>query len=276
MIDRKKSGTADWRYDGENKYHRFGRMIFITTTSLLSFLLIWWVLSIISDIPYFPNPQRTWAALGLLLERGDLATGLTMWQNVEASLRRFAGGFTIAFAVAVPLGLALGYSKTVEEFVNPIVEILRPIAPIAWAPLFVLALGTSLGPMMVVFIGVFFPLLSNTIFGVKKIDSHLVDAAKTLGANEYQIFYKVMLPCTVPYIMNGIRIGLGIGWMCIVAAEMIAPFGGGIGYFINNQAQIGNWPNVFVGLGIISVLGIMTTGLADYIHRIISRRMGLE
>jgi len=276
MQDQKKSGTAAWRYDSDNKYHRFGRMVFVTIASLFSFVLIWWVLSIMANIPYFPNPQRTWSAFELLMERGDLATGLTLWQNIEASLNRFAGGFIIAFAVAVPLGLALGYSKTVEEFAKPMIEVLRPIAPIAWAPLFVLALGTALGPMMVVFIGVFFPLLSNTIFGVKKIDSHLVDAAKTLGANEYQIFYKVMLPCTVPYIMNGIRIGLGIGWMCIVAAEMIAPFGGGVGYFINNQAQIGNWPNVFVGLGIVSALGIMTTGLADYVHRVISRRMGLE
>lgn len=272
----KKTGTAIWRYDSENKYYRFGRMVFITLSSLVSFILIWWVLSITTNIPYFPNPERTWGAFELLMERGDLATGLTLWQNVEASLNRFAGGFLIAFAVAIPLGLALGYSETVEEFAKPMIEVLRPIAPIAWAPLFVLALGTSLGPIMVVFIGVFFPLLSNTIFGVKKIDRHLVDAAKTLGANEYQIFYKVMLPCTVPYIMNGIRIGLGIGWMCIVAAEMIAPFGGGVGYFINSQAQIGNWPNVFVGLGIISVLGIMTTGLADYIHKIISQRMGLE
>ncbi|NCB64140.1 MAG: ABC transporter permease [Clostridia bacterium] len=269
-------GGSAWRYDKDNKYHRYGRTVLITIASLLTFLLAWWVLSIIAAIPYFPTPERAWSAFQLLMERGDLATGLTMWQNVEASLYRFGGGFIVAFAVAVPLGLALGYSGLVEEFAKPMIEVLRPIAPIAWAPLFVLAMGTSLGPMMVVFIGVFFPLLTNTIFGVKKIDSHLVDAAKTLGANEYQIFYKVMLPCTAPYIMNGIRVGLGIGWMCIVAAEMIAPFGGGIGYFINNQAQIGNWPNVFVGLGIVSVLGIMTTGLADYVHRIISRRMGIE
>src|SRR5690554_5771756 len=103
-------GGSAWRYDKENKYHRYGRTVLITIASLLTFLLAWWVLSIIAAIPYFPTPERAWSAFQLLMERGDLATGLTMWQNVEASLYRFGGGFIIAFAVAVPLGLALGYS----------------------------------------------------------------------------------------------------------------------------------------------------------------------
>ena len=248
----------------------------ITISSLLAFILAWWFLSVaVTSFP-IPSPERTWLAFERLLERGDISAGLTLWDHIEASLIRFGGGFAIAFLVAVPLGLFLGYSRLAEEFSQPIVEILRPIAPIAWAPLFVLSLGTSLGPIMVVFIGVFFPLLTNTVFGVKKIDKHLVDAARTLGANDFQIFYKVMVPCTIPYVMNGIRVGLGIGWMCIVAAEMIAPFGGGIGYFLNNQATVGNWPNVFVGLAIVSILGILTTGLADYVHRTLSKRMGIE
>jgi NitT/TauT family transport system permease protein len=167
MARTERSGGSAWRFDKDNKYHRYARTVLITIASLISFLLIWWVLSIAVNIPYFPAPDRAWRAFELLMERGDLATGLTMWQNVEASLYRFGGGFIIAFAAAVPLGLALGYSHLVEEFAKPMIEILRPIAPIAWAPLFVLAMGTQLGPMMVVFIGVFFPLLTNTIFGVK-------------------------------------------------------------------------------------------------------------
>ncbi len=249
----------------------------ITVTSLTMLVLAWWLGAVTLDITFLPTPLRVYEAFWRLIDVGDIATGLTLQDHIVASLRRFAGGFLIAFAVAVPLGLMMGYSRTAEEFSNPIIEVLRPIAPMAWAPLFILAMGVVTGPMMVVFIGVFFPVLSNTVFGVKKIDTHMIDAARTLGANNLQTFYKVMLPCTVPYIMNGVKIGLGIGWMCIVAAEMIMAKGGGVGYFIlNNAEQVGNWPNVFVGLIIISFLGIITTGIAERVHRIIITRMGME
>ena len=265
------------RYDPENRLHRFVRSLGITVTSLTLLVLFWWVSALSLDITFLPTPLRVYEAFWRLIEVGDVATGLTLQDHIVSSLRRFAGGFIIAFVVAVPLGLVMGYSRMAEELTNPVIEVLRPIAPMAWAPLFILALGVVTGPMMVVFVGVFFPLLSNTVFGVKKIDTYMIDAARTLGANGLQTFYKVMLPCTVPYIMNGVKIGLGIGWMCIVAAEMIMAKGGGVGYFIlNNAAQVGNWPNVFVGLIIISFLGIITTGIAERAHKIIVSRMGME
>jgi NitT/TauT family transport system permease protein len=121
-----------------------------------------------------------------------------------------------------------------------------------------------------------FPLLTNTIFGVKKIEPSLIDAAKTLGANKMQTFYKVMFPCTVPYIMNGVKIGLGIGWMCIIAAEMITQYNGGLGFFIISNSNTGNWANAFVGIILISILGLLTIGLAERAHNIITKRMGME
>ncbi|MDI3482967.1 MAG: sulfonate transport system permease protein [Candidatus Methanomethylophilaceae archaeon] len=276
MEDEREGQRFHLRYDPDNKYHRWARTALITVISLVCLILAWWVLAIVLQSPYLPKPDRVWRAFLRLLEFGDVATGLTLWDHILSSLRRFVGGFVIAFIMAVPLGLLMGYSRLMEEFTSPIIEVLRPIAPMAWAPLFIMAMGVVLGPMMVVFVGVFFPVLSNTIFGVKKVDPYLIDAARTLGANDLQVFYKVILPSTIPYIMNGVRVGLGIGWMCIVAAEMILAFGGGIGYFILSQSNIGNWPNVFVGIAIVSILGILTTGLADRAHVIISRRMGLE
>jgi NitT/TauT family transport system permease protein len=265
-----------FKYDRENKLHRIGRMLFLTAVSLVTLVYVWWILAIIIGTPAIPTPDLVWDAFLRLFDEGDVQTGLSMWDHMFASLKRFIGGFALAFAVAVPLGLLIGYSKFLDEFTKPMIEILKPIAPIAWAPVFIFATTLSIGPVLVVFVGIFFPLLYNTIFGVKKIDQNLVDASKTLGANNGQIFYKVMLPCTTPFIMNGMRIGFGIGWMCIVAAEMIAPLGGGMGYFISLQSVLSNWPNVFVGLGIISLLGILTTGLADYAYRIIAKRMGME
>jgi NitT/TauT family transport system permease protein len=249
-------------YDNENKIHRFLRIVLITAISLTALIMVWWIASIIFETKAIPAPPEVWDAFMRLMEYGDTVSGYTMMQHVIASLERFALGFMIAFAIAVPLGLLIGCSKVLDEFTRPIIEVLRPIAPIAWAPVLVFAIDRTWGPILVVFIGIFFPLITNTIFGVKKIDPNLVDAGRTLGASKMQTFYKVMFPCTVPYIMNGIKIGLGIGWMCIIAAEMVAPYGGGLGFFISVHAFNGSWPFVFVGIILISILGLLTTGIA--------------
>jgi len=263
-------------YDKDNRYHRWARRIIIIIASLTIFVLIWWNIAYIVNSAAIPLPTKVWEAMINLFANGDPVSGMTMWAHIWISLKRFIGGFIIALAVAIPLGLLMGYSKTLSEFLNPILEILRPIAPIAWAPVLLFATGYSWGPVLVVFVGIFFPLLSNTIFGVKKIDRNMVDAARTLGASNFKIFYKVMFPCALPFIMNGVRVGSGIGWMCIVASELYASYGGGIGYFVGIQASIGFWSNVFVGIGVIAILGIFTTGLFDYVHRTLSKRMGVE
>ena len=263
-------------YNKDNRYHRWARTILITASSLVIFILIWWNLSSIVNSAAIPAPTKVWDAMLNLFKYGDPVSGMTMWSHIGISMERFISGFALALVVSVPMGLLIGYSKTLGEFMNPILEILRPIAPIAWAPVLLFATGYTWGPILVVFMGIFFPLLSNTTFGVKKIDRNLIDAARTLGASRAQVFYKVMFPCAVPYIMNGVRVGSGIGWMCIVASELYASFGGGIGYFVGIQASIGAWPNVFVGIIIIAILGILTTGIFDHIHKVISRRMGIE
>jgi NitT/TauT family transport system permease protein len=238
--------------------------------------MVWWAVAVITDTHAIPTPLETWRALVYFTENGDLITGLTLWQYISPSLSTFVKGFILAFAVAVPIGLVLGYSRIMRDFANPVIEILRPIAPIAWAPIFILALGYTVGPILVVFIGIFFPLLTNVIFGVRKIDPNWIDASKTLGASQFQIFYKVMLPSAVPYVMNGIKVGLGIGWMCIVAAELYASPLGGIGFFLAEQASIGYWPGAYAALVVIAILGILTIGVSDYIHRMVSKRMGLD
>jgi len=264
------------KYNKDNKYHRGIRLAIITFFSLVIFVLLWWNISVIVNTAAIPTPANVWNAMVELFKNGDPVSGMTMWANISISLERFFAGFILAMAVSIPMGLLIGYSKTLNEFMTPILEILRPIAPIAWAPVLLFATGYTWGPILVVFIGIFFPLLSNTVFGVKKIDRNLVDAARTLGASKSKIFYKVMFPCAIPYIMNGVRVGSGIGWMCIVASELYASFGGGIGYFVGIQASIGAWSNVFVGIIIIAILGILTTGLFDYVHKILSKRMGME
>ena len=214
--------SVSFKYDENNKYHRALRWAVIVVASLITFVIFWWFLAAILDMTAIPTPMQTFDAFISLLNDGDPLTGVPLSNYLQKSFTTFLEGFAIAFMIAVPLGLFLGFVKPLKEFLTPIIEVLRPIAPIAWAPIFILSFGYSIGPPLVVFIGIFFPLLTNAIFGVEKIDKTLIDASRTLGANNIQIFIKVILPSAVPYIMNGVKVGLGIGWMCIVAAELYA------------------------------------------------------
>ena len=266
------------KYNENDRYHIFARIAAITIVSLSFFILVWWAASEITGTPAIPTPLQTWNALVDLYQHGDLTAssdGISLGTYISRSLSTFVKGFLLALAASVPTGLILGYSKVIRDFANPVIEVLRPIAPIAWAPIFILALGSSVGPVMVVFVGIFFPLLTNVIFGIRKIDPNWIDASRTLGASQLQIFYKVMMPSAIPYIMNGIKVGLGIGWMCIVAAELYG-YGGGIGFYIANMASIGYWPGAYAGLVVIGLLGLLTIGVADYLHRLLSKRMGME
>jgi NitT/TauT family transport system permease protein len=274
--ENKPSGVV-LKYDENNPLHHFLRSAGIATVSILTLLLVWWFVSLALRNPALPTPIEVFEALIYLFTVGDTMSSLTMWDNMSISLQRFAVGFLMAFVLAVPLGLVLGSSPKLNEFATPIYELIRPIAPIAWAPIFLFMFGARTSPSMVVAIGIFFPLLTNTIFGVTKIDPSHVDAAKTLGANGLQRFLKVTLPSGIPYIMNGIRIGLGVGWMCIVAAEMIVPIGGGIGYFISIQAQqYMQYTYCWAGIVVICILGLLTTTLADRVYKLITRRMGID
>ena len=250
-------------------------LIFIII-SLVGFVLIWWVAATLYNIDYFPTPDKVYNSFIDGFTHVDPFLGNYMWQNIYASLQRFAVGFALAFILAVPLGLLMGFSKILDSLFKPILELFRPIPPIAWVPVFLIALGMFYGPVFIIFIGVFFPLMSSVYFGVKSVDPILLDAARTQGAGRMSVFSKVILPYTVPYIMTGIRSGLGIGWMCIVAAEMIGANGGGIGYYISVHSTVGDYPGMFAGIVWIALLGIATTGFSGYVEKRLAHRMGIK
>jgi ABC-type nitrate/sulfonate/bicarbonate transport system permease component len=242
--------------------------------SIAVFLLFWYGLSIYLDSSYLPSPIEVGNALVNSFNIPDPSLGVTMWECIVASMKRFVIGFSLALVVAVPIGLILGFSKYAGMLGKPIVEIFRPIPPIAWVPFFFVILGMIWGPIMAIFIGVLFPVLSNVIFGVKSVDPQLIDAARTQGASKSDLFAKVVFPYTIPYIMTGIRIGLGIGWMCIVSAEMIGARGGGVGYYILAQANIGMYDYMFAGMVVIAALGLITVEAATVIEKKVSKWMG--
>lgn len=268
----------DFKYDEHNRVQRWIRSGLIVVVSLLLFVLFWWLVAEWGYFETIPLPQDTFDALIALIQHGDPINHLTLWTEVSSSLKTFFKGTALALIVAIPLGLLLGYVKPLRELATPVIEVLRPIAPIAWAPIFIAtrALGLTWGPALVVFMGMLFPILTSTIFGVQRIDPSWIDASKTLGASRWQIFYKIVLPASVPYVLNGLKTALGIGWMCIVAAEIYVTSLGGLGNFIYTMAQNFYWDYAFAGIIVVAVLGLLTTGVAEQLSKYVSKRMGME
>ena len=153
---------------------------------------------------------------------GD-SEGAHLSDHIFASLYRVLLGFSLAIITAIPIGIVVGRYSLANSIFGPVIEVMRPIPPIAWIPLSLLLFsGNPIGARaFIIWIGAFFPILINTTTGVKRTEPVHIDAAKTLGASEAQILGKVVIPSASPEIFAGLRIGFGIGWMCLVAAMKI-------------------------------------------------------
>ncbi|MCX9024915.1 MAG: ABC transporter permease [Candidatus Methanoperedens sp.] len=238
----------------------------INLISLIGLVILWHLLVILArenifNIPFIrlkdvPTPVETWYALIGSLFTKIYGPGLTVGilEHTQASLLRVIEGGIIAFIIGVPLGIGIGYSKLIGNILNPIIEIIRNMPPMAWIPLAVFILVSG-GSIFIVFIGTVFPIILNTIYGVKSTDVKLIDAAKTLGASGSQVITKVIIPSAFPSIIAGLRIGLGVGWMAIVAAEMVIRSPIGLGYFIWNMGELGRYPEMVAGMIVIGVIG---------------------
>ena len=198
---------------------------------------------------------------------GLIASG-ELFYHMIASLKREVSAFLFA-AAAIPLGVAMGWWRQVYSQVNPIMEILRPIPPLAWIPLSILWFG--LGDEQnefIIFLGMFFPILVNTIVGVKNIDPNLVRAARSLGASEHKVLIRIVLKGALPQIITGVRIGLGVGWMALVAAELVGA-SSGLGFLINDARSMLRTDTITVGMLTIGLIGL----LIDTAIRVLSRRL---
>jgi NitT/TauT family transport system permease protein len=164
-------------------------------------------------------------------------------EHAGLSLIRVFIGLFYAIILAIPLGLIMGLYKKLDWALSPIIEIFRPIPPFAWIPFALVFFGLGLvSQSFVIFIGAFFPILTNTYKGVKDTSPIHIDVARTLGATQRRVLISVVLPSSFPSILVGIRIAIGVGWMCVIAAELVGlnvPLG--LGYLIQFSAQFGNF-----------------------------------
>jgi sulfonate transport system permease protein len=217
-------------------------------------IIIFWALltTYTGIIPSYliPSPQEVFAAFEQLLINGSLVS------DTLDTLTRVLLGFLVAAAFAIPVGILMGWSKTVENYLSFIIGILRPIPPIAWIPFAILWFGLGLGSaIFVIFVGSVFPILINTADGVKRIDKVYIESASTLGANQYQTIRKVVVPAALPNIITGLKVGMGIALMCTVAAEMIGS-NNGLGYLILTATSMLDSASAIVGMLTIGVIGL--------------------
>ncbi len=240
----------------------------------VTFITAWWVLAVVMNKPYLPTPDVVIVALWKSFSVNSFHDPKYMHQHIGASLSRVAWGLLFAVLLAAPLGYLAGYYKKVDYFISPTVELLRPIPPIAWLPfaiVFFTARDFPAAAVFIIFLGIFFPILTNTVDGVKTIDPLLYDAALTLGAKRRGIFRKVVLPASIPNMMTGIRIGIGVGWMTIVAAEMTPVFSEGLGWYIWDRAEIFHYDSMFAGMLMIGIIGLVMTKSISYTERWLRR-----
>lgn len=217
-----------------------------------AFLLSWDAAVRWSGTDLFPTPYAV--ALGLLelLQKGLLL------KYVVASLFRVTWGFALAAVVGVPLGLLLGWFRRAEQAFNPLIQVLRPISPIAWIPIAILWFGVSdAAPIFLIFLASLFPITVSTMAAVRSVQSVHLRAARNFGLTPIQMFRHVILPATIPQIITGLRIALGIAWLVVVAAEMIA-VNSGLGYLIIDARNAGKrYDLVVAGMVLIGLIGLV-------------------
>ena len=217
---------------------------------------LWWLTVVLTRSVIFPTP---WQVVTGTLE---LARDGTLWEHIGASLFRVGAGFGLAVLFAIPLGLWMGWVHGAFVTLNPVFQILRPISPIAWIPLAILWFGVgNASPIYLIFIASVFPMIVQTTVGVHTIEKRYLRAAENFGVARRKLFTQVVFPATLPQIITGMRIGLGVAWLVVVAAEMIA-LRSGLGYMIIDSRNAGNrYDLVVAGMIIIGLIGLLLDGL---------------
>ncbi|RZK93703.1 MAG: ABC transporter permease [Methylobacterium sp.] len=226
-----------------------------------------WYAGLLPALPYEPGQESylAWIFSG------------EMPHDAVSSLTRVLAGFAIGAGLAVPTGLVLGTSDRLYALFNPLLQVLRPIPPIAYIPLAIVWFGLGNPPaLFLIALGTFFPVLVNTIAGVRQVDSIYIRAARNLGANSWTMFRRVILPAASPYVLAGMRIGIGTAFIVVIVAEMIA-VSDGLGYRILEAREYMWSDKIIGGMLTIGILGLIIDGAMSRLNDHLLRwHRGLE
>ena len=221
--------------------------------SLVVVLVLWTIFSRWQNSPFVPGPKAIFFAFVDLVRYGDIE-GVSLWLHIWKSLVRIFAGFGAACVLGITLGLAMGLYPKFYNRTRSVIEPLRFIPPIAWIPMAIVLLVGFQRYVFLIWLGAFFPILINTLLSVAKVNPIHVNVAKVNGANRFYIIRKIVIPSVLPDIAAGMRIGLGVAWMCIVAAEMIGGEMVGVGRLILKYAELIRMAEIIVGMLIIGII----------------------
>ncbi|MBL8381069.1 MAG: ABC transporter permease [Burkholderiales bacterium] len=224
----------------------------------------------------FPPPSKVVRGAWELAISG-FPEGVRVWTHVLATLRRIFGGFALAMTIAIPLGIAIGASRTLDRLTHPIVVFARSVATLSLLPLVIVWFGTGeLSKTLLIAYGCFWVMLSNVIAAVKQVDPTLVRAALTMDAGRAEIFTRIVLPASLPRVFAGARTALGVGFMVIVGAEMIGTIQG-LGALIMEARTFYRTDVTIVGMVLLGVLGVLfAAGMETLERRLLPWQRGLS
>ncbi|MFB2898712.1 nitrate ABC transporter permease [Aerosakkonemataceae cyanobacterium BLCC-F50] len=265
------AGQAAWR---RAKPIVVRDVVLLPALGFLGVIILWWIVALFNRELMPTPPEALVANLDYILnpfyQRGPGNLGIG-WLLL-ASLRRVLWGFLLGAVVAIPLGFLIGMSKSAMLALNPLIQIFKPVSPLAWLPI-ALAIFNLADPsaIFVIFITSLWPTIINTALGVSSVSKDYIDVARVLEMNRWRRITKIILPASLPYIFTGLRISLGIAWLVIVAVEMLTG-GVGIGFFVWDEWSRLNLSSVFLAVLVIGVTGLLLDFALSKIQELVTHR----
>ncbi len=233
----------------------FSRQLSLSLLSVAVLLLLWWgvtALGLIAPL-FLPPPQQVLHKL-LVIAGPQGFMDATLWQHLGASLTRMLVALFFAALIGIPVGIAMGLSPAVRGLLDPLIELYRPVPPLAYLPLMVIWFGIGeTSKILLIYLAIFAPVTLSTLAGVKNTQQVRIRAAQALGATRWQLLRFVILPGALPEILTGLRIGLGVGWSTLVAAELIAATRG-LGFMVQSAGEFLATDVVLAGIAVIALI----------------------
>lgn len=229
----------------------------------LILIVVWEYISNYGNVKIYNMP----APEVILKDAAEKIHNGVLLKHIAVSFIRVLEGFLIALVCALVLGVLIGLSKVIERFTELVLQILKPIPPIAWIPLAILWFGIGeSSKLYIIFYGAFFPILLNTIDGIHNIDKRFLELGRVYELSKLKLIQKVVLPGALPSILTGIRVGLGNAWVCVVAAEMIAATKG-VGYMLSNGRSMSRADDVILAMLLIGIVGKLMDDVLKWISK---------
>lgn len=233
----------------------FSRQITLSAATLLVVLAIWWTVTALKLIAplFLPAPYQVFHQL-LTIASAQGFMDATLWQHLAASLTRIVIALLAAVVIGVPVGILMGLNETARGILDPLIELYRPVPPLAYLPLMVIWFGIGeTSKILLIYLAIFAPVALSALAGVKSAQQVRIRAAQALGGNRWQVLWYVILPGALPEILTGVRIGLGVGWSTLVAAELIAATRG-LGFMVQSAGEFLATDVVLAGIAVIALI----------------------